>query len=110
MTTLNPHKKAAIAGMDTQTLQALIDAALENERITDERLIALKECGLYFSTKLSNFEKSLETYRLSKSNRKREQTLGYARRDGDRVYCAFVELNSIRKEQELDSSSADQDS
>jgi hypothetical protein len=78
-----PHdQQNALAAIDTNELDRLIDQAVDREQLGDLHRLRLTSCGPYIARKLHYFEQAMTEHRQAKAPGKRARTADALRRAG----------------------------
>lgn len=96
------HHRDAIKAIDTDALDELIEQSLYDERPDALRDIQLGRCGTYVVSHLRMYETALAEYRNAKSARKRADTGDRARRAGDDLAHAVLNMKHRVETEEHD--------
>ncbi|CAM3121684.1 hypothetical protein EJ082_15140 [Brevundimonas diminuta] len=97
------EQQDALAAIDDNDMNRLIDRAVEEQRSSELRQ-ALLHCGPAIGTQLHYFEKALDRHRTAKAARKRAETAGDLRRAG---YDLLHTIQNLKKRVELERKDAE---
>lgn len=89
----------ALAAINTNELDRLIEQAVREEQLVDLHRVPLASCGTYIAERLHSFERALTEHRQAKAPRKRAETGNALRRAGSDLFFA-VETMKRRMETE----------
>lgn len=99
---LSETEKSAIASIDGQELDKLIDQAIYAEKLGDLYKLPLSNCGIYVSGKLSHFRQALSKYGQAKAAKKRSETKYDAEKAGRDLSFAFSQMKRRLEEEAKD--------
>lgn len=97
---LSQSEKEALARVNLDELDAVIERALKDERLTELYPLRLADCGLYVAKQLDEFQRALVSHGKSKSSKKWEETNERFRRAGGRLSNAVRQMKQRMQEEE----------
>lgn len=97
---ITPNEKKALDSIDARELDALIDKAVNEERLGEISRLPLCQCGPYVANRLRQFDDALRASAIAKSAKNKEDKRRKAIIAGEKLSTAFYNMKDRMESEE----------